>query len=392
MGLTQTVSPGSLGILATSDSNPGSDPDRDGIPSAFDADDDGDLILDASDRDSSGQDVPYTSLFFDFRRTLNAHVRDGLTEERVNSVVGGENSFNLTFFFSLPNGSTIDGGHVLCDDALRYCRRNAPVAFYGGVSESTSEFRNRPWSELLTSAGYPRMERISLSGGSNAIVASIQPRVNASEFRAGDVYRTVLTRGSSEVSSRSLALTPYFVSIPALKEYDAGSGTVAVDYASVSPTTGAIPGLSPGNPIVLSSAGTLTATFWRPQRPAIRSDESGYYDWGNLNYGMIVDSAQATCAGFYTNVSSELTVDPTPLGNGDSPLSNQGANLTPYRDNVGDRAAQIGNTLTFTVNLKDCAARAGGAPGVVGVTLQARGEELTGGSNAAAQTFYVQIP
>lgn len=391
MGLAETITTSALRIRA-GEQNAGGDSDLDGIPNSFDADDDGDLILDASDPDSEGLDVPYTALFFDFRRTLNSHVRDGLTEERVNGVVGGENTFSLTFFFSLPSDSPIDGGYVVCDDALSYCRKDTPLAFYGGVTESTSEFRNHPWSELLTSAGYPRMERISLSGGSNAIVASIQPRVDASAFRAGDVYRVALTQGSTEVSSKSLALTPYFVSVPALKEYNAGNGTVSVDYSSVTPESGSIPGVSPGSPIVLSSEGNLTFTFWRPQRAAIRSDESGYYDWGNLHYGVIAGDIQATCAGFYTGVSSDLTVDSTPLGNGDSPLANQGANLAPYTDTVGDRAASSENTLTFTVNLKDCLARAGGSPGTHLVTLSARGEDLTGGSNAAAQIMYVQIP
>jgi hypothetical protein len=392
MGLADTASISSVQIRAEGDQNPGADGDRDGIPSAFDADDDGDLVLDGSDPDAEGLDIPYTSLFFDFRRTLNAHVRDGLTAERVNNVVGGENSFALTFFFSLPEGSSIDGGHVICDDALTYCRKDSPLAYYGGVSESTEEFRDKPWSELLTSAGYPRMEKITLNGGGNAMVASIQPRVDATVFRPGDVYRVVLTDGSRTVSTKSLALTPYFVSIPALKEYNAGSGTVAVDYSSVTPDSGAIPGVSSGAPIVLSSEGILTATFWRPQRAALRSDESGFYDWGNLHYGIIVDEAQATCAGYYTSVSSELSVDSTPLGNGDSPLASQGANLTPYTDSIGDRAADAANTLTFAVNLKECLARAGRSAGIYSVTLQARGESFTGGSNAAAQTMYVQIP
>jgi len=49
-------------------------------------------------------------------------------------------------------------------------------------------------------------------------------------------------------------------------------------------------------------------TFWRPQRAAIRSDESGYYDWGNLNYGVTVGNIQATCAGLFSNVSGGATV------------------------------------------------------------------------------------
>jgi hypothetical protein len=332
-----------------------------------------------------------TGLVFDFRKTLNAHVRSGLSDDAIDAVIGGENVFSLTFFFSLSSQQeSVDGGHVICDDSLVYCRRNNPTAFYGGVSESTDLFRNRPWSELLTSDGYPRMERISV-GGRPAIVASIQPRVGRSQFRPGDVYQVNLTSGTTLVSSRSLALAPYFVSIPALKEYNAGSGTVSVDYGAVTADSGSIPGIQ-GNPIVISAEGDLTLTFWRPQRQAIRSTESGYYDWGNLNYGVVIDQAQATCAGLYSQVSSELVESPDGLGTGGSPLAQQGAKLSPLRDQQGDRAANVANVLTFTVNLKECATRAGLGAGTYNITLRAAGEPVTGGEVSATQSLSVQIP
>ncbi len=391
MGLVQSTTTSGLRIQDDTESNPGADEDLDGIPNAFDADDDGDLIIDATDPDSVGQDVPYTGLFFDFRRTLNANVRAGLNDTVIDSAISGENAFSLTFFISLPpNQSDIDGGHVVCDDSLTYCRPNTPLGYYGGISESTSEFRDHPWSELLTSSGYPRMERISVSG-SPAIVASIQPRVGPDEFRPGDVYQVRLTEGESVRSTRSFALAPYFVSIPALKEYNAGSGSVSVDYSSLTADSGSIPGL-PGNPIVLGSDGLLTLTFWRPQRLAIGSSESGYYDWGHLNYGVVIEQAQATCAGYYSSLSSELTEDSSALGEGNSPLAQNGADLTPLRDSPNDRAADASHTLSFTVNLKDCLSRAGQSPGVYSIDLQAAGESVTGGRSAATQVITVQIP
>jgi len=371
----------------------GEDPDRDGVLSAFDVDDDGDLILDSADPDSRGTDIPYTGLVFDFRRTLNAHVRSGLSDTAIDAVVSGENVFALTFFFALSDREAgIDGGFVECDDSLTYCRRNTPLAFYGGVSESTAEFRNRPWSELLTAAGYPRMERISV-GSFPAIVASIQPRVGRDVFRPGDVYRVNLTQGATVRSTRTLALAPYFVSIPAMKEYDAGSGTVAVDYGSVSPESGSIPGTSTGDPIILSPSGLLTVSFWRPQRQALRSDESGYIDWGNLNYGVVFDQQQATCAGLYTlPPGSDLTEVSNALGNGGSPLAQEGAKLSPLRDGQGDRATAPTNLITFTVDLKTCATRAGLAPGTYNLSLRAAGEQVTGGEVSAVQSFAVTIP
>jgi hypothetical protein len=377
---------------ASDDAPPGADADLDGIPDVFDADDDGDLVLDGSDPDSAGLDIPYSTLNLDLRRALNSHVRAGLSDSAIEAVIGGENMFNLIFFFSLPSGSTVDGGFMKCDDALTYCRKNTPLAYSGGVSESSSEFRDHPWSELLNSDGFPRLEKLTINGSFDAVVAAIQPRVPRTEFRPGDVYQVALTTGSEVTQLRSLALSPHFVSVPAVKEYDAGFGTVQVDYNAIDAVSGSIPGVSDGAPIVLDSDGILTVTFWRPQREALRSDETGYYDWGNLHYGMIVEGAQATCAGYYSSVSDELTADSSPLGDGDSPLSSAGANLYPYTDSRGDRAADSGNTLTFTVNLKDCRTRGGLSAGLHRVDLTAAGEQLTGGFNSATLAFHVQIP
>ncbi|MCB0309868.1 MAG: hypothetical protein KDD42_01455, partial [Bdellovibrionales bacterium] len=389
-GVTLRASNQDFGVLNAV--QPGEDSDADGIPNALDADDDGDLILDGSDQDAAGQDVPYTSLIMDFRKTLNAHVRSGLSDSVIDAAIGGENVFALTFFLSLPQDSIATGGYLVCDEQLSYCRPNTPLGYYGGVSESSSEFRNHPWSELLNSDGFPRMELIELTGG-QSVVASIQPRVGRDTFRPGDIYRAVLTNSAgAEVSSRTFTLTPYFVSVPALKSYDAGFGNVDVDYSAVSPESGSIPGTSEGDPLVLSDDGSLQVTFWRPQREAIRSDESGYYDWGNLNYGIVIDDAQATCAGFYSNISSELVEYSTPFGTNDSPLANQGANLVPLKDSSGDRAAVSSNTLSFTVDLKSCLSRAGRSPGIYRITLSARGEPVTGREITAAQTIALQIP
>jgi len=391
LGLVSTGSTANVrAFVAGMASVAGADEDLDGIPSAFDADDDGDLILDPSDPDSAGSDIPYTTMVLDFRNSLNAHVRGGLTDAAIDAVIGGENVFALATFISLPQNqsSLATGGYIVCDDALAYCRRNTPVGYFSGVSESSNDFR-RPWAELLTSAGYPRMEKINSLG---AVVAAIQPRVGRSQFRPGDVFEAVVTSDTGEITRKTFTLAPYFVSVPALKSYDAGAGAVEVDYSSVSTTSGSIPGTSPSDPIVLPPSGQLTMTFWRPQRAAIRTDETGYLDWGTLNYGVGVGDVQATCAGLYTNVSSELVADTTPFGTGDSIFFNQGANPTPYRDSLGDRAASVGNTLGFTVDLKTCATRAGGnGTGTVMVSLEARGESVTGGQTTARQSFYVRF-
>ena len=386
---SQSVAATKIGLLAD-DVRPGADQDLDGIVNALDADDNGNGVLDSADPASEGTDVPYVGLNFDFRRTLNANVRTGLSDSVIDGVVAAENAFSSTFFIALPQDSTIDGGHLICGSALTYCRPNTPLGYSGGVSESSNAFRG-PLASLLNSSGYPVLERISV-GGMPAVVLSIQPRVGQSEFRPGDVYRVVLTTGGTETSSRLFSLPPYFVSVPALKEYTTNSSTVTVDYSAVTPEIGSIDGVSPGQPIVIGSDGLLTVSFWRPQREPVTESEVGYQDFGGLNYGIIIDSAQATCAGLYTNVSTDLVEDPDALGTGGSPLAQQGANLNPLRDQVADRAVSASNLLSFTVDLKSCLSRSGGAPGVYGITLSAAGSQLTGGRNSANQNLYVQIP
>ncbi len=379
----------SIQLAAQNQPNPGDDGDRDGIINAVDADDNGNGILDSADPASEGTDTPYVSINFDFRKTLNAWVREGLSDTAIDAVVSGENVFASTFFISLPQTSSIDGGYLICGDGLTYCRRNTPLGVSSGVSESSDAYRGA-MSSLLNSSGYPILERISV-GGSPAIVLSMQPRVGRDVFRPGDLYRVVLTSGTREISSRTFALPPYFVSVPALKEYTANGTTTTVDYDSVGPDSGSIPGTSPGDPIVLGSDGLLSLTFWRPQREPLGT-ESGYQDFGRLNYGVVLSNAQATCAGFYTPGSSNLVEDSNALGNGESPLAQEGANLTPLVDQVTDRAANVSNTLSFTVDLKSCLARSGGTPGTYTATLTAAGSQLTGGKNSANQSFYVTVP
>ena len=278
----------------------------------------------------------------------------------------------------------------MCGDALSYCRPGSPLGYSGGVTESSDAYR-APLSALLNSRGYPRLERIFVAGRP-AVVLSMQPRVGRDLFRAGDLYRVVLTQGTREVSSRTFALPPYFVSIPALKEYTTNGSTTVVDYDSVTEDSGAIPGLF-GNPIVLGADGLLTLTLWRPQREPL-GGETGYQDFGGLNYGVIVEASNflATCAGYYSNVTNQLEERSDPLGDGGSPFAHQGAQLTPLVDQIPDRAANISSTLTFTVDLKSCLARAGAAPGTHRISLSATGSQLTGGSNSATQMFYVSVP
>ena len=60
--------------IAASQNQPGADSDQDGVLDACDADDDGDLLLDASAVDSRGADIPMTGLIFNHNSSLDAQL------------------------------------------------------------------------------------------------------------------------------------------------------------------------------------------------------------------------------------------------------------------------------------------------------------------------------
>jgi hypothetical protein len=399
-GLVPVALPGAVSGVARapdeSATTTGADLDGDGIPNAADVDDDGDLNLDGTDGDSAGTSArhnPFTTLFLSLPQTLNVNV-GGVTRAAIDAVIGGENLFNLIFFLSLPPGSgSTTGAHVICGASLAYCRSTADgggTAVLTGVVESDPAILGGLWTDYdADGSGYPNLEPIG-TPPNPVWVAGVQPRVGTGAFRPGDVYQVEFVNEGTVVSSLSLSLAPYFVTVPAVVAYDAGGGEVAVDYSDPG-----VPGGTPANPIALSAAGTLRLTLWRPQRLAIEGVEPGeYVDMGRLHYGVIVGGVprEFTCAGMYSDLSPTLAEDPDGLGAGGSEEAGQGANLWPLTDAAADAVPDPARTLAFTVDLAACLARAAVPAGTYPLSLTAAGESLSGGANRAAQIFYVTIP
>ena len=387
---------GTVGTLASL--NPGDDLDRDGVPNAFDVDDDGDTILDAFDETSASTTAanqPFTGLFLTFADTLNYNINPSLSRAAIDAVVGGTDKFSLTFFFSEFEGTNVNGGHVICPSPLTYCAPTTGTSIYGGIVESDPALRGLPWVSINTNgSGYPNLEQTSV-GGRNVLVASVQPRVGTSQFRPGDVYRVAFTANGGAFSERTLSLPPYFVTVPAVKTHESGAGEVTVDYSDPF-----APGMSNGNPIDVSGSSLLRVTFYRPQRLAISGAESGEYrDMGHLHYGALVSgdsiTSEFTCAGLYSGLSSTLSEDAGALGTGNSPFAQDGARLWPLTDSASDAEPNTASTMSFSVDLRTCLTRAGipnDPSAVYRVTLTAAGEDLAGGANRAAQVLHVRFP
>ncbi len=375
-------------------SSPGSDTDADGIIDALDPDLDGDGLVNIADPDFAGNDnATYSSLFQDLASTLNANI-GSVTQDDIDQAIGGENMFNISFWFSLPPESTITGGHVICADGNEYCNRTDGSAIYGGLTESDAALRGQPWKDMnMDGSGYPNLEPLDVRGF-KAVAASIQPRKGTEAVRPGDTFLIEFTNSTGAVlESKLLTLSPFLVTVPALKSYVVNSVESSINYADANNTVGSI-----GNPIVTDGSGLVTFKFWRPQRLLYRSEVAAsesdrYRDIGHLKYGVLVDSGnvQFTCAGLYSNLSSDLTEVSNGLGTDNSPFPDQGAELFPLRDGSDDTTPDPARFLTLTVDLRQCLTRASQSTGTKRVSIIARGEDLSGGANSSAQIFWATV-
>jgi hypothetical protein len=373
----------------------GEDPDRDGVPNAYDADDDGDLQLDSVDNGAGSTAGLFSTFFVGFTEALNANA--GATSQQVDALFAGENAFNLVFYFDSGRfpGGTPTGAHVDCF-TLVYCRRGDGTAILGGLSESSASLpRGGRWTDYdPDGSGYPNLERID-GGGAPAFVAGVQPRATTQQIRPGDTYNVVFGTNAGPVTVPT-SLTSYFVTTPALVSYSSGGETTTVSYPIPPGSPGCCgrgDGSPEGNPIPMSSD-RLTLTFWRPQRAAIPGAESGSFtDMGHLHYGVVPGGQdlgrEFSCAGQYSGLSPTLTEEP---GSGIFP--EQGAQLFPLVDSGDDAAPSPDRTLSFTVDVGACLRAAGvsSAGRTVTLTLTAASASRPGGQDRAAQRIAVRLP
>ena len=190
-----------------------------------------------------------------------------------------------------------------------------------------------------------------------------------------------------------MTLSPYLVTVPALKSYSVNGVESSVDYSNPESAPGSF-----SNPITTDSSGSISFNFWRPQRLLYRSESptsetDRYRDLGHLKYGVLIEGGnrQFTCAGFYSNLSSDLTEVSGSLGTGSSPFPDDGAELFPLRDSSNDAAPSPSRFVSVTINLRQCLLRASQSLGRKSVTIIARGEDLSGGANSSAQLIYLDV-
>ena len=372
----------------------GTDPDRDGLTSNIDVDDNGNGILDNQD---AAQRPTSAGLF----ATLNLRPGDvgtnvnatGVTAAQIDANISGENSFNFIFYFGGGKLPTSAGAYVDCG-ALSYCNSVTGTAVISGLAESAPDLpRGTLWRNWRVDGNRHGngLERIT-NNGQNAWAAGLQPRATTAQIAPGDLFNVVFRGAGGDVVT-PVALPSYPVTVPAIKTVT--SGGVATTILNGDPTS---PGSNESSAIALSAAGDLAFDYWRPQRRGIAgTGEGALIDMGNLHYTITIGGLR-TAGGTEVRVSREFSC------NGDGqPVSPEspGGDFYGPADPTSDAAPNPANTRTYTTNLRSClngAISAGYLPAgtslagaKVNVGFTASGENRSGGADRATMSIALAL-
>jgi hypothetical protein len=365
---------------------PGADPDGDGVPSTFDADDNGNKTLDGVDPVTAKTST--AGLFSDVQvmlaRSVNANA-GGISRAQVDAFVKNNTSLNFYLDPAYARGSTISSVDVDCG-TLAYCRPGDGYATMGDGGNSPTGVQNQRWTSLdANHDSFPDVP-VNQNGGdrSHGEVHSIEIKPNATtaDLHAGDLFQLRFTTPAG-VLTVPTALSLFFVSSPALASYDAGAGNVNIAYPATNSTAG-----SDGNPLRMSGD-KITLTYWRPQRAGLGS-EPDFVDMGHLRYGIPVSlgNRELGCgASRFSGLSQTLAPAP---GASDG-IYNQ---LFPLQDSADDAAPNPANTLKLTFDIGGCMRANGIQPAgqQIRLPLEAVDESRPGGTDRTAQTIAVCLP
>jgi hypothetical protein len=292
----------------------GSDTDLDGVPNAFDADDDGDLKLDNIEGSTpAGPHLEVSSaLPLEIADAMNANAGADADRETVIRRF-------LRLLFLVSKDTLGDAQRVGVACGFSWCD-GAQVVIPPGTGDSTT-----PWSD----GDGDGLRDLVVDGP--VFTRQIYPRAATTEIQPGDTFTATTDRGQSAIT----ALAMYFTSSIAVKTI----GTHTINY----PAEPGSPG-SPGNPITIPRR--VRIILWRPQRAAIPGAETGtLIDIGGLSYGVDVNGSFCR-AGDFSDLSE--TLEP---GSGDE---------APLKDSAAD-AQPSGATISFTVDTAACAPNPGGS-------------------------------
>jgi hypothetical protein len=377
---------GLVRAAAKGTNGPGADADHDGIPGAFDVDDNGNLVIDNQDgvgpkaRKADGLQAPpsgdtfqlFSNFHFDVSETLNANA-GGVTKQQIDAALTKPRA-GVGLVFPVPTADLVE----LDCGSLSYCSAGGT----GYVAEPYPD--GKPFPSCCDSNGNGLGEITAGPTGD----FQLRTRAASDKIGSGDTFIERVTTGGAEHDLTGV-LNYIFNTTPAVKSYVDGSGAgQTISYP--------VPAGGPGtreNPIVLHPGAdgdlSLTFTFWRPQRSAIpgTGEGDGFVDIGGLDYAALVPNGPNGPGATMTR--GPQTCGSTAVSTNDPNLASSG--FGQLHDSAGDRIADPANTLTLTVDFTKCLAQAGQAlqPGQsVGFEIQA----LSQMHDVAAQGFTACLP
>lgn len=351
----------------------GQDSDSDGLPDILDIDDDGDLTLDIVDEiphvESEFQGETTSTLRLDLIDSLNVNA-GSISDTLIDQLISDHLILSLGV---RNNGSkTISSVNVDCQ-GLTYCdaaNGTATIRMDNGPLPEDSLWRTYD----PDSDGLPNLQIVQ-----DIIPATIRvkPHASRAQLRTGDTILMSLSTSDNTTSSVPAVIPFVFLTGPALKEFSNNGATTTISYPVSEGASG-----TAGNAFILGS-GSVTLTFWKPQRKNIEGAEpEGYYDMGGLSYGvsLSVGSGVYTCnADEYSNLSSTLTKR-TEAVLGTSAL----------RDSSLDTVASSSSTLSYTIDMATCLSRQGVATSGAIVTVAL--EAVTDAQDSTSQFLYFRLP
>ncbi len=339
----------------------GRDADLDGIPGAFDIDDNGNLIIDNVDRTTrSGRSLRRFSPALraicptpDQPQPAGCTPPDGTPSGGTPSG-GTTTEFKLFSNFKLTDATSINVSipGITGIDALIDAAVPTTVTLATQVMGATSSTLDCLGNTYCAPHGtYPLVNSVAatytgaflnLSKGTTGD-AQITPGAARTDIGSGNAFLQI-----DGATSYPGVLNFVFNTAPALKSYNVGAGeqTLIYDASGVSAS-----GMTPSTPITTTAGATsITVTFWRPQRSALSSEAwfgsaNPWTDIGGLAYradtpNAPTGSTKRSCAGGYSAGSAN------------------GVAVTAGTDGVVDPAldaeASAANTISWTIDLATC--------------------------------------
>jgi hypothetical protein len=353
-------------------SGSGRDQDRDGIPGAFDVDDDGDLVLDNIDRGGAhtAQAAPaeagfrvFSNLKLPLESSINAN-----TGSVTDGQIDGALDRWATLAIQVPAGDEVELDCL----GLAYCAA-------GGTGQAL-EGGAFPGDYDADTDGFGAIFRGTTGDFQLGVGAT------AAQIGSGDAFIQHVTSGTTTTYVPGI-LNYMFATTPALVRWADGSGASGSTTYPASPgSTGTAP-----NPISLTAGAdghvVATLTFWRPQRKAIAGsgEGTGWIDIGGLGYSADIPNGPSAGGPGAPGGAGRGRCDAGAYGTVDAGMAVTGDQVL---DAAADRPADPANQLTFSVDITRCLTNGGVTwnPGeTLAVDIQARSNY---GDNAAQKVFF----